>query len=144
MILSLPWLVIALILYNIIAFTMGGPAEPGVPFNPEAVFMQEIITIPMISGVNWTMTLGDLMVAIILILLFVELIKATRTTAISIVDHALSMVVFIICVVEFIVVDVAATSVFFILTLVTLIDVIAGFSITIKAARRDLALGEGM
>jgi quinol-cytochrome oxidoreductase complex cytochrome b subunit len=115
-----------------------------VPFNPEAVFMQEIITIPMISGVNWTMTLGDLMVAIILILLFVELIKATRTTAISIVDHALSMVVFIICVVEFIVVDVAATSVFFILTLVTLIDVIAGFSITIKAARRDLALGEGM
>lgn len=135
MILSLPWLVVALILYNIIAFVQGDPAAP------EAVFNQAILTIPMISGVNWTMTLGDLMIAITLVLLFVELVKATRTTGLSIVDHGLSMLVFILCVVEFIVVPVAGTSVFFILTLVALIDVIAGFSITIKAARRDLALG---
>jgi hypothetical protein len=138
MILTLPWLLIALILYNVIAFTMGDPAAP------EAVFAQSILTIPMVSGVNWTMSLGDLMIALTLVLLFIELVKATRTTSVSILDHGLSMVVFIVCVVEFIVVPVAATSVFFILLIVTLIDVVAGFSITIKAARRDLALGEGL
>lgn len=135
MILSLPWLIVALIVYNVIAFSSGDPAAP------EAVFAQPVLGVPMISGVTWTMTLGDVMIAFILILLFVELVKATRTTGLSILDHALSMVTFILCLVEFVVVTQAATSVFFILTLVALIDVVAGFSITIKAARRDLAFG---
>jgi hypothetical protein len=137
MILSIPWLIVPLVLYNLIAYSSGDPA------TPEAVFSHPVLTIPMISGVDWTMTLGDITVAIILAVLFVELVKSTRTTGISIVDHALSMVVFIFCVVEFITFPRAATSVFFILTLVSLIDVIAGFSITIKAARRDLAVGGG-
>jgi hypothetical protein len=135
MILSLPWLLISLVLYNLIAFSSGDPAAP------EAVFNQAILNVPMISGVTWVMTLGDLVIGITLMLLFVELVKATRTTGLSIVDHGLSMVTFILCMIEFIVVPVAATSVFFIITLVALIDVVAGFSITIKAARRDLALG---
>jgi hypothetical protein len=39
---------------------------------------------------------------------------------------------------------VAAHSVFFILTVIALFDVIAGFSITIKTATRDIALGQNV
>ena len=53
----------------------------------------------------------------------------------------LSTIILIIYVVEFIVAGVAAHSVFFILTILALFDVIAGFSITIKTATRDIALG---
>jgi hypothetical protein len=81
------------------------------------------------------------MIVITLVLLFVELVKATRTGGTSIVDHALSTILFVLCLIEFLVVQRAATSVFFIITVVTMIDVVAGFSITIRAARRDLALG---
>jgi hypothetical protein len=44
---------------------------------------------------------------------------------------------FVVCLIEFLVVRQAATSEFFFILVVTLIDVIAGFSITIRAARRD-------
>jgi hypothetical protein len=143
MILSIPWLIISVILYNLIAFTSGWPeVDPATgKLVAGTVFHSELFSIGMISGAYWALTLGDLMVLITLAILFVELIKATRTGETSIVDHALSMILFIFCVVEFLVVRQAATSVFFIITAVTLIDVVAGFTITIRAARRDFTMG---
>jgi hypothetical protein len=131
MILSLPWLVIPIILYNLIAFSSAS-AE---------VFNEVLLSVGMISGATWSLTVGDLVILITLTLLFIELIKATRTGGNSIVDHALSMVLFMICGIEFLVVPRAATSEFFFILFVTLIDVIAGFSITIRAARRDFGFG---
>jgi hypothetical protein len=146
MILSIPWLLVAIILYNLIAFTGGAP-EPMTLQNgaviARTVFDSQIWSVGMISGGTWTLTIGDLVTIITLILLFVELIKSTRTGGSSIVDHALSTILFVICLVEFLVVKEAATSEFFFILCVTLIDVIAGFSITIRAARRDFAFGSG-
>lgn len=136
MILSIPWLLVAIILYNLIAFTGGTP-----PVG--TVFDSELFSVGLISGGVWRLTVGDLMTIITLVLLFVELIKATRTGGTSIVDHALSTILFVLCLVEFLVVREAATSVFFFILVVTLIDVIAGFSITIRAARRDFGFAGG-
>ena len=129
MILSLPWIAVSVIAYNVIVFITGTPFD--------AVIWQ----IPMLSGSVWAFTLGDLILAGTLCLLFIEIIKATRTGGNSLVDHALSTIVFIICVIEFLVIPEAATSLFFIITLIALIDVIAGFSVTIRAARRDFSVG---
>lgn len=129
MILSLPWIVLSLIVYNFIVFVPGTPLD--------AVIWQ----VPMLSGAVWDFTLHDLVVAGTLFLLFIEILKATRTGGNSLVDHALSTVVFIICLIEFLVVPQAATSLFFFITLIALIDVIAGFSVTIRAARRDFTVG---
>ena len=165
MILSIPWVIIAIILYNVIAFTVSAPGDvvvfplpEGAPaditqldpalVNPELFgtisrtpFDLQIFSIGMISEASWTLTLGDLVILITLVLLFVELIKATRTGGSSIVDHALSTILFVLCLVEFLLVPEAATSVFFFIMIVTLIDVVAGFSITIRAARRDFGFG---
>ena len=46
--------------------------------------------------------------------------------------------------VEFITVERAGNSVFFILMVMALLDVIAGFSVTIFTARRDLTVGENV
>lgn len=129
MILSVPFLVFSLIAYNAIVFMTGTPFET-VAFE-----------VPMLSGAIWTFTLGDMLVAGTLFLLFVEILKATRTSGNSLVDHALSTIVFIVCLIEFLVVPEAGTSLFFFITLITLIDVIAGFSVTIRAARRDFGVG---
>ena len=142
MILSLPWLVIAIVLYNLIAFSSSWPAALPDGTAAPNVFDTEILTLTMISTAKWTLTVGDLVVIITLTLLFIELIKATRTGGNSIVDHALSMILFIICIIEFLTLERAATSTFFIILFVALIDVVAGFSITIRAARRDFGLGE--
>ena len=71
------------------------------------------------------------------LLLFVEVLKSTRTGGDSVVDHALSMMVFVACLILFLVWPLAGTSLFFLIMLTTLVDVIAGFSVTIRSARRD-------
>ncbi len=147
MISNFPWLLVAVIVYNVIAFGLG--VDPQIPpANADGsippiltAFDQPLFTVPMISPGYWQLKLGDLVIMLTLALLFVELVKATRTSSYSIVDHAMSMVVFIICIVEFLAVKQAATSVFFIIIIVVLIDVIAGFTITIRAAKRDVAFG---
>lgn len=142
MILSIPWLIVAVILYNLLAFSMSWePAHPGDAALIAGPFSYPLFSIGMISGAKWSLTLGDLMIVITLILLFVELVKSTRTGSASIVDHALSTILFVLCLIEFLSVQRAATSVFFFIVVATLIDVVAGFSITIKAARRDLSIG---
>lgn len=132
MFLSLPFLLLAVIAYNALVFFSQ---------TPLTMPLAEIV---MLSGALWVITVSDALIAITLILLFIEILKATQTGGNSLVDHALSTVVFIICLVEFLVVPEAATSLFFIITLVALIDVVAGFSVTIRAARRDFAIGPGV
>ena len=89
----------------------------------------------------WQIALGDILLAVGLGLLFFEIVKATRTGGASVVDHAFSMMVFVACLILFLIWDRAATSTFFLLMLMSMIDVIAGFSVTINAARRDYSVG---
>jgi hypothetical protein len=93
------------------------------------------------SGGLWQITLGDMLLTVALIVLFFEMVKSTRTGGNSVVDHALSMIVFIACLILFLVWQPAATSLFFLITVISLIDVIAGFSVTIRSARRDFSVG---
>jgi hypothetical protein len=140
--LNVPWLIVSVVLYNLIAVVGGFAADPNGHITLH-VFQRVIIELPMVSGVYWVFTVGDLVLVFTLGVLFVELIKATRPGTASFVDHALSLVVFIICLLEFILWQRAATSVFFLIMITTLIDVLAGFSISVRAARRDLVMGGG-
>ncbi len=97
------------------------------------------LTLP--SGAIWPVTGGDLLIFLGIIFLYVEIFKATRTTAGSILDHTLSMVVFVGMLLQFILSESAGTSVFAALTLMALVDVVAGFTVTIISARRDFGFG---
>ena len=97
--------------------------------------------IQLISGGFWKLTVGDLLLVITMICLFTELLKATYTSTASLIDHGLSMLIFIIALVSFLVIPQAATSVYFLLLVALLIDVLAGFTIGIRVAKRDIGLG---
>lgn len=88
--------------------------------------------------VHWVVSFGDLLILLSLLLLFVELLKSTSTGTAAIFNHALSMLVFIICLVEFLLHPAFATSAFFIIMIMALLDVLAGVVVTIIAARRDV------
>ncbi len=130
---ALPTIAIPLILYNILVLFSGGEAEE--------FFRAPLFTIPMMQGARWAFSRGDLIILVTMAFLFAELVKATYTTSVSLVDHGLSMLVFIVCIVEFLLVNAAATSAFFFILVGALIDVVAGFTIGIRVARRDLAIG---
>lgn len=93
------------------------------------------------SGAIWKPTWGDIVVLVGLITLYVEIFKSTRTSSISIVDHTLSTIVFVAFLVSWMIypwtIGDKSNSTFLLLTVMSFIDVIAGFTITIAAARRD-------
>jgi hypothetical protein len=127
-----PLLLVPLIVYNIVAFTMFGGSPAG--------WAGEVLTIPMVSGVAWMLTSGDLMLVLGLACLFVEVIKSTNTGRSSIVEHMLSTLVFVIFLVEFLLVGAAASSCFFLLMMMSVLDVVAGFTISITGAGRDVTM----
>jgi hypothetical protein len=132
-----PLTLIVIIVYNFMAF--GGWAVGN--HNLEPFLLNHAVTIPLVSGDKWTFSLADLFLLVTLILLFVEIIKATRTTAREIINHGLSMLTFIVALIEFIALKGFATSTFFFLMAMSLFDVIAGYTISIVAAEHDLGLG---
>lgn len=134
MLASIPLLILPFALYNL-AMT-GALGAGGV-----AVFEQTVTSLAMLSGATWSMSVGDLLIVGSLVFLFVEILKATRTSSKTLVDHILSMVLFIVFLVEFLLVGGAATDVFFILMAISLIDVIAGFTISMRTAGRDVSIG---
>jgi hypothetical protein len=95
----------------------------------------------LLSGGQWRFTWGDLLLLITFVVLFAEILKATYTSTASLLDHGLSMLVFVACLVCFLTVGQAATSVFFLIMMAALIDVIAGYTIGIRVARRDIGFG---
>ena len=127
-----PLLILPLIIYNVVAFVfMGG--------NPEG-WSTEIFTVPMVSRVAWSLTAGDLMLVLGLVCLFFEIIKSTNTGRTSVLEHMLSTLVFVVFLVEFILAGAAASSVFFLLMVMSLFDVVAGFTVSITAAGRDVTM----
>ena len=76
-----------------------------------------------------------------MILLYLELFKATRTDVSTIIEHDFSLLVFLVFLVQFIVYPPAANSTCVILMLIALLDVVGGFTISISTARRDMAFG---
>jgi len=127
-----PLLVFPFLAYNLIVFLFfgGNPANWG--FG--------LFTLPMPSGMPWAITAGDFVAVVGIILLFIEVLKSTQAARSSIVEHMLSMVLFVVFLVEFLLVGAASSSVFFLLMVMSLIDVVAGFTVSITSASRDVSM----
>lgn len=130
MLLHIPLMLVPFVLYNLgLTGLLGGDGNP---------WGNVLFSLSMISGGTWSMTLADLMVVVALVLLFIEVMKATRTSNSSVVDHLLSLAVLVLFIVEFLLVEGAATSLFFVLMFVAAVDVLAGFAVSLRAASRDV------
>ena len=127
--LGFPLLLIPFAIYNIIAFLMPGVSWTGT-----------IMTVRMVSDADWTMSAGDILVASAIVLLCGEIIKSTRIGLRTVIDHALSLILFLGMLIEFLLVKQAATATFFLLLVVSFIDVLGGFAVTLRSAQRDLTV----
>ena len=124
-----PLLLVPFAIYNIVAFLMPGVTWAGV-----------ITSMRMVSGTDWNMSAGDLLIAFAALLLFGEVLKATRIGVRTVVDHGLSLILFLAMLVEFLLVPQASTSTFFLLLVLSFIDVLGGFAVTLRTAQRDLTV----
>ena len=91
--------------------------------------------ITMFSGAVWSMTQADVIVAAGMGLLFIEILKSVGSPMLSLVNHGIAVMTLLVYVVEFISFPAFTNSTFFLLALMQLIDVIAGYTITIVSTR---------
>jgi hypothetical protein len=125
---AFPLLIVPFALYNMIAFLLS------------LEFATTLFNVPLLSGRSMPVSTGDMLILLGVLLLYLEILKATRLSSKAIMDHVLSMVLFLGMTIEFISVQRAATSTFLILVALSFVDVIGGFTITIRTAQRDIAL----
>ena len=128
-VLGFPLLLIPFAVYNMIVF-----------LTPGVAWTEGVTTVHMMSGQDWVLTWEDILLAFSILLLAVELIKSTRMGMRSIVDHVLSMVLFIVMLVEFLLVQRAGTSTFFLLMTIALVDVLVGFIVSIRSSQRQIEI----
>ena len=131
-VLGFPLLLIPFAVYNMIAFL-----TPGVSWTTA------VATIHMMSGQDWVLTWEDLLIAFAILLLAVEIMKSTRMGMRSIIDHVLAMALFIAMLVEFLLVRQAGTSTFFLLMMISLVDVLVGFIVSIRSSQRQVEIQTG-
>ena len=136
MIAAFPLLALIVLIYDLVALSIGGMHTT----TAQDQLAQPLFSVHMASGAAWTVGLGDMLLVTALVLLFVELLKSTSSPRVAILNHSLSMMLFIICLVEFLLFGACATSTFFLITLMVLLDVLAGFIVTIVASRREVEL----
>ena len=116
---AIPYMAVLVIVYNALVFLTG-------------IELSAVVTeVTLVSGAVWTLTVSDILLVSGLALLLVEIISATRVGGSAIINHSLSVLVFVVCLLQFVALPQFGTSTFFFITLYTLIDVVAGFVVTI-------------
>lgn len=125
---GIPLLVIPFLIYNVFAFTT------------EVQWALPVTSVHMVSDGRWDMSYGDMLIAFSILILFVELIKSTRVGLRTIIVHMLSAVLFAIMLIEFLLFKQAATATFFILLIISFVEMLAGFTISVRTAQRNIEI----
>jgi hypothetical protein len=113
-----PLLLIPLAIYNIVVFLM-----PGV------TLAEPLMRLTLMSGAEWQVNLSDILLALGIVLLLLEVIKGARPGAKFLTDHLLSLIVFGAAAAEFLLWPRFATSTFFLLALLSLVDFLSGIAL---------------
>ena len=131
---GVPLLVFPFALYNILVLLI-----PGFSWN------SEIWHVYMISGGEWGITPSDAIVAASVVILLIDMLRSARRAGRrTIMAHVLSMILFVGMLIEFMTVKAVVSSTFFLLLVISFVDVAGGFAVSIRAAvaRRDILLDE--
>jgi hypothetical protein len=119
-----PLLLIPLAIYNIIVWLM-----------PDVSLADPLAKLTLLSGAVWPITLGDVLLALSVVLLLLEVMKGARPGAKYLTDHLLSLVVFGAAAAEFVLWPKFGSSIYFLLTLLALVEFLSGIGLHARRGR---------
>jgi hypothetical protein len=122
-----PLLLIPLAIYNMVVFLMPGLS-----------FAEPVVKLTLMSGVEWPVTLTDILLALGILMLMFEVIKGARPGAKFLMDHLLALIVFGAAAAQFVLLRKFGTSTYFLLALLALADFLSG--IALRARRGTVAV----
>lgn len=111
--------------------------EPGqVALHP--FWSQAIMGFTLVSGQNWALSYGDLLVVVAVILLLMSMLRAASSHRGTVLGNMVMVLVLCAYIILFLTVDFAGTSTFFLLTMVALIDTLATVSVSMVASHSSV------
>ena len=125
---AFPLLLIPFALYNMIIFLLNMP------------FSDTVFSIPLMSERRMPVTTGDLLLVVAMLLLYVEVVKATRLGGKAIMDHVLAFFLFVGMASELVLVPQAATPTLLLLTVLAFVDVMIGVSVSVRPKQQEITL----
>jgi hypothetical protein len=126
-----PILAVPIFLYALFALALSG--GQGIETFAQGIEKPlTFITLP--SGSPWSISGGDLLVLMGLIILFFELTRGVGVSPFAIVHHTLAVLLALSCLGAFIALDAFSTSSFFLLTVMCWLDMIGGVIFNIASA----------
>ena len=120
---AFPMILIAVAIYNLLV--LGGMAAGQ---HDVASLLAQKFSIPLYSGDEWAISISDIFLLLTLVLLFFETVKALRSATRGTVNHVLAIATFLGAFAEFVTLKGFGTSTFFLITVMALFDVVAGYA----------------
>jgi hypothetical protein len=130
-VIGFPLLIIPFAIYNMIAFIT--PMDWGT----------KLYTFRLMSGLDWSPTLGDAFLVFSLLLLLLEFAKSAKHGK-SFIEHFLSLLLAGGAGAEFVMVDKAGNSTFVLFVAICVIDLFAGFAAALRRARRKVVVEQAV
>ena len=121
---AIPLLVIPVGVYALLTLVLGhGPLDG----QAHVAMTRALIAFRTAGGGVWTVSASDLLLAAGLVIAFLDLLKEPRDRRTAVLNHALSIALFVLCLLALALAPAFACSTFFLLTLMVLLDLVAGF-----------------
>jgi hypothetical protein len=125
---AFPLLLIPFALYNIVIFILRLPLT------------DQVLSLPLMSERRLPVTTGDALLVLAMLLFYLEVVKAARLGIKAAMDHVLSFLLFIGMASELVLVPQAATPTLLLLTVLSLVDVVAGVSVSARPKQQEIML----
>jgi hypothetical protein len=126
---AFPLLLIPFALYNMVVFLLS------------LSFTDTLFSIPLLEGRRLPVTIGDLVLAIAMLMIWIEAVKASRMRK-GITDHVLSFLVLAGMVAELVLVPAATTPTLMLLAVLGFVDVVLGLSVKRPPKQEEVAVEE--
>jgi len=133
MLAAIPLLVIPVAAYAVLALTLGGGLTS---IHAQARLTRPLFDLATAGGGMWSVSAADLLLSAALVVAFVDLIRVVGDRRAAIVNHALSIALFVACLGAMLSAPAFANSTFFLITLMVLLDLAAGFIATMGEVER--------
>ena len=127
--LSLP---VAVYVFFVLVLDGGGPLQ-----TAHVRLTDPLLQLGFGAGGGWPVSVADILVAIALIVMFVELLKPPHGRRLAVSNHVLTLLLFVGCLTALLLFPPFATSTFLLITLMILLDVVAGFILTFSTSGDD-------
>ena len=127
MLAAIPLLALPVAAYAALILILGGGLKS---VDAHARLTRPLFSLNTADGGVWPVSSADLLLAAALIIAFIELLKGMDDRRVAIANHALSMVLFVACLTAMLLAPAFATSTFFLITLMVLLDLVASFVVT--------------